>query len=244
MMLVPLRLERIFRGVGFRLTRKLAERDPRDVWPGIDAATTLIRPFSGRFGNVSRYELMVLCAVARVIEARSIFEFGTFDGLTAWHLATNCGPEARVWTLDLPLDHPARARHGHDRQVGKIGGVVVGAQFHDTPQAGQIEQIYCDSLLFDPSPFRGRIDFCFIDAGHGYEHVRRDTENALAMTRVGGVIVWHDYSRWWPGVQQVLDDLSARLPAFQVEGTALAAVQIPARSSQHPTRPASSFVEN
>ncbi len=54
----------------------------------------------------------------------------------------------------------------------------------------------------------------------------RDTENALEMAAPGGVIFWHDYSRWWPGVQKVLDDLAGRLPVFRVEGTSLAAVQL------------------
>jgi predicted O-methyltransferase YrrM len=176
---------------------------------------------------VKRYELLVLCAVARHTGARRLFEFGTFDGLTTWHLAANAGPEARVWTFDLPLDHSARSFAGHDRSVGKIHGVGVGSRFAGTPEAARIEQLYGDSLHFDPGPYRGAMDFCFIDAGHGYEHVRRDTANALAMVRPGGTIFWHDYSRWWPGVQRCLDELSREQPVFRVFDTALAALRRP-----------------
>src|SRR5262249_23777690 len=133
----------------------------------------------------------------------------------------------RIWTLDLPLDHPARFSKGHDRAVGKISDVIVGSEFHNTPQGDQIEQIFCDSMLFDPEPYRQRVDFCFIDAGHGYQNVLRDTENALGMTKPGGVIFWHDYSRWWSGVQKVIDDLASRLPVFRVTETYLAALQVP-----------------
>ena len=227
MKLLPTNLEGLFRGVKFRLSRRLPDRRPPAVWPGIESAEVVLRPFAGRFGNVKRYELLVLCAVAKHLKAERLFEFGTFDGLTTWHLAANCGPEARLWTFDLPLDHPARSNPAHDRRVGKIHGVWLGGQFAGTPEAARITQLHGDSLDFDPGPFDKSIDFCFIDAGHGYEHVLRDTENALQMVKPGGVILWHDYSRWWPGVQKCLDDLADTLPVFRVAETALGAVQLP-----------------
>jgi predicted O-methyltransferase YrrM len=190
------------------------------------AAVTL-RPFAGQFGNIQRYEMMVLCAVARHVQAKSLFEFGTFDGLTTWHLAANTGPDGCVWTLDLPLDHPARFRAVHDRTVGKIHAVQVGQQWAGTEEAGRIEQLFGDSLEFDATPFERRIDFCFIDASHEYQHVCRDTANALLMVRPGGLIFWHDYSRWWPGVQRCLDELAAEWPAFCIQETALAALCVP-----------------
>jgi hypothetical protein len=213
--------------VKFRLSRRLPTRHPAEAWPGLESAAVTLRPFAGRFGNVKRYELLVLCAVARHTGARRLFEFGTFDGLTTWHLAANTGPDGRVWTLDLPLDHPARRHAGHDRTVGKIHGVGVGVQFAGTAEAARVAQLYGDSLAFDAGPYRGLMDFCFIDASHEYRHVRRDTDNALAMVRPGGAIFWHDYSRWWPGVQRCLDELSAELPVFRVADTALAALRRP-----------------
>jgi hypothetical protein len=224
MKLMPFELERRLRGLKFRLSRKLPDKSPADVWPGIDTAAVTLRPFAGQFGNVKRYELLVLCAVARYMKAQALFEFGTFDGLTTWHLAANTGPEAKVFTLDLPLDHPARYFKGHDRTVGKIHAIRVGEQFADTPEERRIAQYYGDSLEFDAEPFRRRMDFCFVDASHEYQHICRDTANALLMVRPGGVIFWHDYSRWWPGVQKCLDDLAAEWPVFRVQDTALAAL--------------------
>jgi len=223
-------VERLWRGVRFRFSRRLRERHPAEVWPGVESVRVELAPFAGRFGNVKRYELMVLCAVVKYLRGRSIFEFGTFDGLTTWHLAANAGASSRLWTLDLPLDHPARAFKGHNRAVGKINGVAVGGYFRGSSEGERIEQVYSDSLQFDPEPYRGQVDFCFIDAGHGYEHVSRDTSNALIMVRPGGTIFWHDYSRWWPGVQRCLDELSQRLPVFRVAETSLGALQVPAAS--------------
>ncbi len=213
-------------GIRFAWTRRLPDRRPEEVWPGIESATLTVRPFTGRFGNVAPYELLVLCAVAQWTRAANLFEFGTYDGRTTWHLARNC-PQARLWTLDLPPDHAARFRAQHHQAVGKMDSVVIGGQFAGTPEAARIEQLYGDSLHFDPEPLRGRIDFCFVDAGHDHEHICRDTENALAMTRPGGTIFWHDYSRWWPGVQKCLDALAGRLPLCRIAETALAAVRVP-----------------
>jgi Methyltransferase domain len=227
MNLLPYEIERPLQGLRFRLSRRLVDWTPTAVWPGVESVSVMIRPFLGQFGNVSHYELMVLCGVLRHVRAQTVFEFGTFDGRTTWHLAANGGAALRLWTLDLPLDHPARQTPRHDRRVGKIQGVVVGHQFHGTPEGDRIEQLYVDSLEFDPQPYRELVDFCFIDASHDYVHVSRDTENALVMVKPGGVIFWHDYSRWWPGVQKCLDDLSLRLPVFRVAGTSLAALRVP-----------------
>jgi predicted O-methyltransferase YrrM len=217
--------KRFIRGVRFRLTRRLPTHDAADVFPGIDRVEIAHQPLVGRSANLKPHELALLCAAVRWSKSRALFEFGTFDGRTAWHLARNAGPGAKVWTLDLPMDHPARFAPGHDRRVGRVNGIPVGEKFAETPESGRITQLYCDSLEFDPMPFEGTIDFCFIDGGHGYEHVHSDTANALRMIKPGGLIFWHDYSRWWPGVQRCLDECAATLPVFRVEGTALAALQ-------------------
>jgi hypothetical protein len=224
---LPFAVESPLRGLKFRLSRRLSTRHATEIWPGLEATAISVRPFAGCSCNVKQHELEVLCAVARHTGARQLFEFGTFDGLTAWHLALNCGPDARVWTLDLPLGHPARFSAGYARSADKIYGSAVGAKFASTEEAERVEQLYADSLEFDAEPYRGRMDFCFVDASHEYEHVRRDTANALAMVRPGGVIFWHDYSRWWPGVQKCLDTLSGELPLFRVFNTALAALVRP-----------------
>ncbi len=227
MKLLPFPVERRLRGLKFRLSRKLPGRQPAEIWPGIDTTAVTLRPFAGQFGNVKRYELLILCAVARQFQAKTLFEFGTFDGLTAWHLAANAAPTACLWTLDLPLNHPSRFYRGHDRTVGRIYQVSVGRHFLGTPEGGRIEQLFADSLEFNSEPFRDKIDFCFIDASHEYHHVSRDTANALLMVRPGGVIFWHDYSRWWPGVQKCLDELSAEYPVVAIAETSLAVLRVP-----------------
>ncbi|MBP7149729.1 MAG: class I SAM-dependent methyltransferase [Acidobacteria bacterium] len=220
--------KRIVRGARFRLTRRLPVHTPQEGWPGIERVAVESMPFASRFGNAKPNELAVLGAVVKFARAHTVFEFGTFDGLTTWHLARNLAPGGRVITLDLPLDHPARARREHDRTVGPVlHGVAVGGVFADTPEAERITQLLCDSQQFDPAPYRGAVDVCFVDASHTYENVKRDSESALVMTSPGGTVLWHDYSRWWPGVQRCLDELSGSLPLFLVDGTSLAALRVP-----------------
>lgn len=224
---VLLSAERLLRGVRFRLTRQLRDQQPADVWPDLASIVIRQRPFAARFGSLSPHELALVCAVARRNGAKAVFEFGTYDGMTAWHLAANAGPQCHVMTLDLPPDHPARFAGGHDRSVGDIRGVVVGKEYAGTDEAPRITQLFGDSLEFDAAPYRGMMDLILVDAGHGSEHVRADTASALRMVRPGGVIFWHDYSRWWPGVQRCLDRLARTRPVFRVAGTALAALVVP-----------------
>jgi hypothetical protein len=94
--ILPLAVQGKIRGLRFRLTRKLPQRHPADVWPGVQSAQITFKPFTGEFGNAQRYELMILCAVVKHFRARRLVEIGTFDGLTAWHLAANSIPEARL----------------------------------------------------------------------------------------------------------------------------------------------------
>lgn len=176
-------IERFARGMRFRLTRQLPTRSPYDLWPGFESTAVVCHPFSSRFGNVSQYELLLVCAVAKHVQATRLFEFGTFDGLTAWHLAVNCGPKATCWTLDLPLDHPARLVSGHDRDVGKIHGITPGEFFRSSPESLQINQLFEDSLNFNGEHLRKSIDLCFIDASHEYSHVCQDSRNALMMVK-------------------------------------------------------------
>ena len=104
MSVLPFALQSKIRGLRFRLTRKLRERAPHEVWPGIESVKITFRPFTGQFGNVKRYELMALCAVAKFIGARRLVEIGTFDGLTAW------APGGQHAAGRPPLDHRLAAR--------------------------------------------------------------------------------------------------------------------------------------
>ena len=93
-------LKRKIAGVRFRATRRLPFVDPSAIWPDLASASVRMRPFAGKPDNVDRYELALLCAAVKLCAPRAIFEFGTYDGLTTWHLAANAPEGAKVLTLD------------------------------------------------------------------------------------------------------------------------------------------------
>ena len=72
----------------------------------------------------------------------------------------------------------------------------------------KITQLFGDSKSFDAAPYAGQCDLVFVDGSHAYSYVKNDTEKALAMTRPGGVILWHDYRgpRRTKGVYQALNE--------------------------------------
>jgi predicted O-methyltransferase YrrM len=173
-------------------------------------------------GDATRHCRLVLAAMCKLLECRTVFEIGTFQGQTTWVLAHN-NPTTQVFTLDLPsLDMVDQLRY----QVTDPEYFVAwnrGARFLGTPEAAQITQLFGDSATFDFSPYYGQVDLVFIDGSHSYDYVRSDTEAALRMLSNRGTIVWDDYL-YYPGIYQVVTELSPRLDRriFHVVGTRLA----------------------
>ncbi len=121
-------------------------------------------------GSGSIAEVVALSAIAAALKPKSILEFGTHDGFSAWHLWANS--QAQILTIDLP--RPARPF---------------------LPQDPRIRLLEADSREWEPLP-SDQFDLCFIDAGHDYECVRNDSEKALGCLRPGGTALWHDAV--WP----------------------------------------------
>jgi predicted O-methyltransferase YrrM len=196
------------------------------LYPAIDTESVQINLDNFSNGDVSNYELFLLCLLAKHVKAKAIFEIGTFLGATTFNLALS-NPAAKIYTLDLPTKD-ALSKEILDTELHLVEASTAAhgrKRFHGTPQAEQITELFGDSLEFDYSPFYGKIDFVFIDAAHDYLHVVADTENALKLLSPSGVIVWHDFGRG--GVTQCVEEFAKRLcpqkgEIVQVEGTCLA----------------------
>lgn len=63
---------------------------------------------------------------------------------------------------------------------------------------------------------RGGADMVFVDASHDYESVKRDIATARKLLKPGGLLSGHDYSRFWPGVMQAVDEL---VPSKRLHGS-------------------------
>jgi len=173
-------------------------------------------------GDVTRHCRLVLGAMCKLLECRSVFEIGTYLGQTTWLLAHN-NPDARVFTLDLPtLDAVNHLRY---EVTGPEYFVAWdrGARFLGTPEADRITQLFGDSATFDFSPYHGKMDLVFIDGSHSLNYVKSDTEAAFSMLSDRGTIVWDDYL-YYPGIYKVVNELTPLVdrPVFHIVGTRLA----------------------
>ena len=157
-------------------------------------------------GNVSAFELECICRLVKKHQPQNIFEIGTFNGRTSYHMAANSPENTKVVTLDLPKTEMAntalRIKSGEKKFINKDHS---GDYFMDTEMNKKITQIYADSAQADYSPYNNKMDFVFIDGSHSYEYVISDTQVARKLLRNGkGVIVWHDYG--WNEVIQALNE--------------------------------------
>jgi predicted O-methyltransferase YrrM len=182
-------------------------------------------------GNVTDRELVVLSGIVRASKAKSIFEFGTFDGRTTRNLAANAPTGGSVWTIDLPQSSMTNLAVPIDRQEQKyVEKQRSGERYRGTPEEARIVQLFGDSGSYDFSKLFGSFDFVFVDASHAYRYVINDSLLALQLLGPkGGTIAWHDYGRW-DGVTRALNDLRSTHADFRdvvkVKGTTLAVLKV------------------
>jgi len=168
-------------------------------------------------GNQTTDGLLFLISLARTIDAETVFEIGTYNGLTTWCLARNL-PRATVHTLDLPVDQiPALELEPSDH----LNRVAFEKRVYESLQTnGHVAQHWGDFPTFDFSKCRGSCDLVYVDGAHSREYVEADTRNAIEMVSMDGAIVWDDYWRHVSGVRTVLDSRT-ELGLYRVPGTRL-----------------------
>jgi hypothetical protein len=148
--------------------------------------------------------------IVAMLRPRRAFEIGTNIGVSTRMIAMYGPPELEIFTLDL---HPQAALNPDmtDPALIALARARLGSLFKDTRYADSITQLHGDSMRFDFSPYRGSMDFVYVDGSHSYPYVQSDTRNAMAMIRPGGVIVWDDYGsvREEYGTTRYLEELRA-----------------------------------
>ncbi len=177
---------------------------PKDVCERLGSYDVTIPP-SRWFapGNQDLTGLIYLVSIAKQIDARSIFEIGTYNGVTALTLAMNL-PNTVVHTLDLaPDDNPELPVDDGDRSNFCFRSVA--RVFEAREESCRIVQHFGDSAKFDFSPFRKQIDVVYVDGAHTFDYVRNDSAVAFDMASEKSAIVWDDYGRRTPGVPRYLD---------------------------------------
>jgi len=215
---------------------------PDQLFPGLfENSVRLLELGKNRRSATTLLESYVLASVVRFVDARTLFEFGTFEGRTTLQLALNSPDEAVVYTLDLPQDFTATQYKLSFPEESQARRLPVGGLFQPYEVAGKIKQIYADSARANYESLRGKVDFIFIDADHGYNYVKSDSENAFSMLSSKGVILWHDYASRWRDVtlylREVVKQQDKRI--YHLAGTNLA-IYAPSASLPPKTRMARS----
>lgn len=186
--------------------------------------------FNVREGNVSPLELMIISSLVASRNPTNLLEIGTFDGNTTLQMALNCSPGATIHTIDLGENQITTELPiwEEDLKFVKDEKKIV-RKFTSSPLREKIVQHIGDSNAYDFSKFtkKAKVDFCFIDGGHSYACVKRDTEKALAILGENGILLWHDFNPNCPGVYRYLLEVSKTLPLRQIEGTVLVMCEKP-----------------
>ena len=135
-------------------------------------------------GNANGLERSQLGALVEWTHARTVFEFGTFNGATAFALALVPGVE-KIWTLDLP--------DGVDPlwEIESDDANYLHTPVVPLPGLDRVEFLRGDSATFDFSPYWGQCDVVFVMGAHSLVYIRSDLENAFKMVREHGLVIWH-----------------------------------------------------
>lgn len=190
----------------------IPQRPPPAIWPGIEAITAQVK-LNRLSWALSPAEQVILDAIVRLKAPRTIFEFGTATGAGTVLLADAAPDGATVHTIDVPDERLSAFGFSPD---------MIGREFKSrTEQRNRIVQHRVDLAQFDVSPFQSAVDLVFVDDGHTYEDVMRDSRLALEMLAPGGCIIWDDYSPLHGGSIRALNELSVRTPLVRIHGTRL-----------------------
>lgn len=186
-------------------------------------------------------DMVSLCLLCRIVEPHVVFEIGTLHGYSSYHFALNTPAGANVYTLDLPRSGATPALRTTFMDDAHIGGSA-GTYEYCFEQSDVAHKITClegDSATFDFAPYHQKVDLFFIDGAHSYDYVRSDSQRALACTRPGGVVAWHDFGRAGVnGVTRHLLELKREgHELYAVPGGSLAFMVVPSRVWDGPRQP-------
>ena len=173
-------------------------------------------------GGMSFDELVILARVTKTLKPRTVFEVGSYNGLTTAVFELNSDPDARIVTLDLPPGTGAgQALIPGDKEL------VASRHVASVPRAlglSRCTQLLCDSMAFDPSPYLNSVDLGLIDGAHDVAHVQNDTLKMARMMSEHGIVFWHDYGGKgeFKPLASYLESLAKRCPLYRIPDTSLA----------------------
>jgi predicted O-methyltransferase YrrM len=184
------------------------------VTPAPEATITIPAYHSG--GGMSFAELVVLARTTKTRNPRTIFEMGTYNGLTTAVFMLNSAPGTTVITLDLPP-----APETASKNLSSDNDLISTRDLASVPRALGLDrytQLLCDSTAFDPAPYADSVDLGLVDAAHDRLHVENDTVKMATMIKEDGIVFWHDYGGKGAlrPLASYLENLATRCPIYRI----------------------------
>jgi predicted O-methyltransferase YrrM len=196
----------------------------RERWGTDDRCSTFELPTHLSDGGGTQIEeLVYLAAVTRRLQPRRIFEIGTYSGRTTAVFVMNA-TGAEVITLDLPPDNEPPSSGYIATDLDLIETRALASFARSLGLGDRFHQILCDSMSFDPEPYRGSVELAFIDGAHSLPHVKNDTEKVAVMVADRSLVFWHDYGGKgsFRALTEYLEELGQAAKIYRIPGTSLA----------------------
>lgn len=166
-------------------------------------------------GNISEFEMMVICLICKNLNPDKVLEFGTFNGRTTINIASNIPSDGLIITVDLPKDKLNKTKYplegisksSENDELGYVGKKIKLYNRYPIAIKSKIHQMWMDTAEFPVKEYQHYFDFIFVDASHAYENVLNDSYNVMKCIQPStGFILWHDYNGW-PGVTKALNEI-------------------------------------
>ena len=186
-----------------------------------------ITPKNQIVGMTSDLESWIISTLSKKI--MNIFEFGTCSGKTTFMMALNAPVEAKITTITIdPKEIDNLSKNERDNSVSfrniKNESIYNKFLFTGNEVDKKIKVIFQNSLEFDHTNYKKKIDLIFIDGGHTYSVVKNDSEKSFDMISNDGIILWHDYvpgKRSAKDVVKYLNEISKTKKLYNIMGTSL-----------------------
>ncbi len=149
------------------------------------------------YGTMNSKESALVQCVIRALNPRTMFEFGTHQGILTNRMISAAPEDCVMLTLDIPPSELSSGRGiiASDRtnlDYVRHSDDAMGIHIEDKYQNRVIRMIG-DSMRLDVTHLREKIDLVVVDGGHQYPVAARDIKNAWEMLSPGGVLLIDDY---------------------------------------------------
>ena len=186
-----------------------------------------ISPDNKVIGMTSDYEAWILSSLSKI--SKNIFEFGTCSGKTTYLMGLNSSNDTNIYTITLnPNDLDGITKRDFDNKIS-FRNLINESVYNKFLFSGKeiekkIKVIFQNSLNFEITNYKNKMDLIFIDGGHTYSVVKNDSEKSFQMLNDKGIILWHDYvpgKRSAKDVVKYINEISKTKKIYKIKNTSL-----------------------